>query len=207
MKSKLLFSLLFLFSASVSSAQQSMTDAQAMSFRDNVNTTAKNTRTLATDFTQFKHMDFLSKDIETSGKMHFKSPSMLQWQYVKPYQYSIIFKNNKIYINDAGKKSNIDNNKMFDKLNKLILGSVNGNMFDDKEFTISYLHNNDYNITSLIPKDPTMRKYISKMELYFDKKSHMVSEVRMIENSGDYTKIIFRNKIVNAKINDAIFSH
>lgn len=104
-------------------------------------------------------MDFLSKDIETSGKMNFKTPNMLQWQYVKPYQYSIIFKNNKIFINDAGKKNNIDkgNSKMFDKLNKLIVGSVNGNMFDENEFTISYFKTKDFNITKLLPKDAALK--------------------------------------------------
>ena len=46
----------------------------------------------------------------------------------------------KILIDDEGKKSSHDigNNKTFGKINKLIVGSVSGNMFDDKEFTISF---------------------------------------------------------------------
>lgn len=200
--------MLFL-SFGVFSQEQKMSESEITAFKNSVNATAKNTKTLSTDFTQLKHMDFLSKDIETSGKMNFKSPNMLQWQYVKPYQYSIVFKNNKIFINDAGKKNNIDkgNSKMFDKLNKLIVGSVNGNMFDENEFTISYFKTKDFNITKLLPKDAALKKYVKQMELYFDKTGNTVSQVKMIETSNDYTKIIFKNKIINAKIEDSVFNN
>jgi outer membrane lipoprotein carrier protein len=52
----------------------------------------------------------------------------------------IVFKNGKILIKDEGKKSEIDigNSKIFTKINKLIVGSVSGNLFDDKEFDIAY---------------------------------------------------------------------
>ena len=211
MKNNILFSVLFL-SFSLFSAfgqEQKMSESEIVAFKNSVNTTAKNTKTLSTDFTQLKHMDFLSKDIETSGKMNFKAPNMLQWQYVKPYQYSIVFKNNKIFINDAGKKNNIDkgNSKMFDKLNKLIVGSVNGNMFDENEFTISYFKTKDFNITKLLPKDAALKKYVKQMELYFDKTGNTVSQVKMIEPSNDYTKIIFKNKAINAKIDDSVFNN
>ncbi len=187
-------------------SQQDMSAAESATFRNAVNSAAKNTQTLVSDFTQYKHMDFLSKDIETSGKMYFKSPGLLKWEYVEPYQYSIIFKRDKILINDAGKKSNIDNNRMFDKLSRLIMGSVSGNMFDEKEFSISYLKGKEHNITILVPKDAALRKYIGKMELNFDKKSNAVSEVKMIEPSGDFTRIIFRNRTLNTRIDDSVFS-
>lgn len=200
--------MLFL-SFGIFSQEQKMSESEITAFKNSVNETAKNTKTLSTDFTQLKHMDFLSKDIETSGKMNFKSPNMLQWQYVKPYQYAIIFKNNKIFINDAGKKNNIDkgNSKMFDKLNKLIVGSVNGNMFDENEFAISYFKTKDFNITKLLPKDASLKKYVKQMELYFDKTGNTVSQVKMIEPSNDYTKIIFKNKVINAKIEDSVFNN
>jgi len=211
MKNNVLFSVLFLSLSLFSgfAQEQKMADSEVIAFKNAVNAVAKNTKTLTTDFTQAKHMDFLSKDIETSGKMNFKTPNMLQWQYVKPYQYSIVFKNNKIFINDAGKKNNIDkgNSKMFDKLNKLIVGSVNGNMFDENEFTISYYKTKDFNITKLLPKDATLKKYVKQMELYFDKTGNTVSQVKMIEPSNDYTKIIFKNKVINAKIDDSVFNN
>lgn len=210
MKNSVFYVFFVLITALTATAQeQKMSTAEITSFKNAVNATAKNTKTLTTDFVQYKHMDFLSKDIETSGKMSFKSPGMLLWQYTKPYQYSVVFKNNKIAINDAGKKSAMDmgSSKMFNKLNKLIVGSVNGDMFDENEFTISFFKTSEYNITKLMPKDATLKKYIKQMELYFDKKGNMVSQVKMTEPSNDYTTIVFKNKVTNAQIADSVFNN
>lgn len=209
MKNSIVY-ILFLMAALTGFAQeQKMSAAEVNAFKSAVNATAKSTKTLTTDFVQYKHMDFLSKDIETSGKMSFKTPSMLLWQYTKPYQYSVVFKNNKISINDAGKKSAMDmgSSKMFNKLNKLIVGSVSGDMFDENEFTIAFFKTTEFNITKLVPKDAALKKYIKQMELYFDKKGNMVSQVKMIEPSNDYTTIIFKNKVTNAPVPDSVFTN
>ena len=200
----------FMVSQSTLFAQeQKMSEAEIASFKQSVNAVAKKITTITTDFTQYKHMDFLSKDIETSGKMFFKEPNSLKWQYKKPYNYSIIFKNGKILIDDEGKKSTVDagNNKIFGKINKLIVGSVSGNMFDDKEFTISFHKNKTNNITRLLPKDAALKKYIKQIELTFDKEDHTVIQVKLIESSDDYTRIVLKNKTLNAKIDDSIFTN
>lgn len=203
------FTIIFLFFALMGFAQeQKMTNSEITAFKNEVTKETKNIKSLKTDFVQYKHMDFLSKDIETSGKMAFKAPNLLNWQYTKPYQYSIVFKNNKIYINDQGNKSTVDaKSKMFEKINKLIVGSVSGNMFDDNEFTIVYYKTKDYNIAKLFPKTSTIKKYIKEVNLFFPENESTVSQVKLIEPSGDYTKIVFKNKQVNAKIDDSAFTN
>ena len=202
--------LLFCICSLVSFGQErKMTVSEVSAFKQNVDAVSKKTRTLSTDFVQYKHLDFLAKDIETSGKMNFKAPDALQWQYKKPYNYSIVFKNGKILVNDEGKKSSFDmgNSKIFAKINKLIVGSVSGNLFDDKEFDISYFKGKNQNVTKLIPKDAALRKYIKQIELTFDTDDFMVVEVRLMESSEDFTRIVMKNKVINAKIDDAIFTN
>jgi outer membrane lipoprotein-sorting protein len=188
--------------------EQKMTETEIISFKKTVKEVATKIKTLSTDFVQYKHLDFLSKDIETSGKMAFKEPNMLQWQYKKPYNYSIVFKNGKIFIDDEGKKSAMDvsSSKIFAKINKLIVGSVSGDMFDDKEFVISYFKNKTNNITKFIPKDASLKKYIKQIELTFDKNDATVIQVKLLESSEDYTRIVLKNKILNAKIDNSIFN-
>jgi outer membrane lipoprotein-sorting protein len=207
---KHLILLIFGFTNTIIFAQeQKMTDAEIVAFKQTVNAVAKKIQTLSTDFTQYKHMDFLSKDIETSGKMYFATPNLLKWQYKKPYNYSIIFKNGKILIDDEGKKSAVDigNSKIFGKINKLIVGSVSGNMFDDKEFTINFFKTKSNNITRLIPKDAALKKYIKQIELTFNPDDATVVQIKLIESSDDYTKIVLKNKQLNAKIDDSIFTN
>ncbi len=204
-----LFTVLFLFfmTETFFAQEQKMSSSEIANFKVMIEKESKTIKTIKTDFVQYKHMDFLSKDIETSGKMSFKTPNLLNWQYTKPYTYSIVFKNNKIYINDQGKRNVIDagSSKMFEKINKMIVGSISGTMFDDKEFTISYFKTKDFYITKLIPKTKDIQKYINQIELYFLLNDVTVSQVKLNEPSGDYTKIFFKNKALNAKIDDSVF--
>ncbi len=188
--------------------EQRMSTAEITSFKQSVAAVSKNTKTLSADFIQYKHMEFLSNDIETSGSMIYKAPSMLQWQYTKPYNYTIVFKNGKILINDAGKKSSMDagSSKIFGKLNKLIAGSVSGDMFDDKEFDISYFKVKGQNVARFLPKDAALKKYIRQIELTFDAES-TVGQVKLVESSEDYTAIVLKNKKLNGKIDDSAFSN
>lgn len=189
--------------------EQKMSENESTVFKQSVAVVSKKIKTLSTDFVQYKHLDFLSKDIETSGKMIFKEPNLLLWQYKKPYNYSIVFKNGKILINDEGKKSAVDigNSKLFGKINKLIVGSVSGDLFDDKEFSIFYFKNKDQNITKFIPKDATLKKYIKQIELTFDKEDATVVQVKLLESSSDFTRIVFKNKVINAKVDEASFTN
>ncbi|HEX9980505.1 MAG TPA: outer membrane lipoprotein carrier protein LolA [Flavobacterium sp.] len=209
MKNNLLTFLLLIICTAAFAQEQKMSDAEMKAFRQSVSAISSKTKSLTTDFIQYKHMDFLAKDIESSGKMAFKQPNLLQWQYKKPYNYSIVFKNGKILINDEGKKSAMDagSSKIFGKLNKLIAGSVSGDMFDDKEFTISYFKTKSNNIARLVPKDAALKKYIKQIELTFNKEDAMVEQVRLVESSEDYTRIVFKNRILNAKIDDSAFSN
>lgn len=211
MKIKYFLLLIFLnVSFFKSSAQeQKINENEIAIFKQAVSVVSKKIKTLSTDFVQYKHLDFLSKDIETSGKMVFKEPNSLLWQYKKPYNYSIVFKNGKILINDEGKKSahDIGNSKLFVKINKLIVGSVSGNLFDDKEFTISYFKNKDQNVAKFTPKDATLKKYIKQIELTFDREDATVVQVKLLESSADFTRIVFKNKIINANVDDSSFTN
>ena len=186
--------------------EQKLSDAEIAQFKATVEKENKTIKTIKTDFVQYKHMDFLSKDIESSGKMYFKLPNLLNWQYNKPYQYSIVFKNNKVFINDQGKKSTVDG-KLFEKINKMIIGSVSGNMFDDKEFAISYFKTKEAYVVKLLSKANQVKKYIKQIELTFPKEDPSVSQVKLVEPSGDFTRIFFKNKQVNAKFSDEVFDN
>lgn len=189
--------------------EQKMSDGEVIAFKQSVAVVSKKIKTLSTDFVQYKHLDFLSKDIETSGRMIFKEPYSLLWQYKKPYNYTIVFKNGKILINDEGKKSAVDvgSSKLFGKINKLIVGSVSGDLFDDKEFSISYFKNKEQNIAKFIPKDATLKKYIKQIDLTFDKEDATVIQVKLLESSADYTRIVLKSKVINAKVDEASFSN
>ncbi|MDR6921700.1 MULTISPECIES: outer membrane lipoprotein carrier protein LolA [Chryseobacterium] len=201
------FGAFLLVSALFSAQNTSMSATEAKAFVTKVSSETQEIKTLQSDFTQTKKMDFLDKSIVTYGKMSLKTPNTLSWRYTKPYQYSIVFKDNKIFINDQGKKSSVDaKSKTFEKINKLIVGSSNGKMFNDPEFTVAYFKNGNFNIARFTPKSAQLLKYIKQIELHFPKNQSTVSQVNMTEPSGDTTNIVFKNTKINAAIAASEFS-
>ena len=87
MKTKLLLLTILICSFKIIPQEQKMSAQEIAKFKETVESQAKNIKTIKTDFVQLKHMDFLTKDIESSGKMSFKSPNLLSWQYTKQYYF------------------------------------------------------------------------------------------------------------------------
>lgn len=198
--------MIYLFSASLI-AQTKMTEAEANTLRASVKQQAESTTTITSDFTQYKHLDFLSDDIESNGKLAFKTPDRVKWEYTAPFSYAIIFKNNTLYINDDGNKSNMDvgGNTVFTQLNQLITASIRGDLFDDDQFNISYFKQDGNSLVHFMPKNAQFAEFIKAFHMTFNPSGEVV-EVKMIEPSDDYTQIVFSGRKTNQPLSDAAFA-
>ena len=201
--------LLFILIAAPIFSQQNLSASEQMAFKKKVKETAQSTKTIVSDFIQTQEMEFLSDAATSKGKLVFKAPNLVRWEYVSPYPYIVIFKDGKLLLNDGGKKSDIDlsSNKLFQNLNNLIVGSINGDMFDDKAFDITYFKNSEGFLVKFIPKDNKMKRFIASFELTFNKNLVDVQKLKMIEPSGDFSTIIFINKKTNTQVSDSVFKN
>ena len=95
-------------------------------------------------------------------------------------------------------------NKVFKKINNWIVSSISGDMFNEKEFAMTFAKSGKSTLVKLLPKDKMLLKYVSEIHLYFDVDS-IVERVKLIEPSKDYTEILFSNKKLNTKIDEANF--
>ncbi|PWK20721.1 LolA family protein [Xanthomarina spongicola] len=199
---------LFLFLTVSIQSQTQMSASEAQALKTLVKEQALTTKTISSNFTQYKHLDFLSNDIVTKGKLAFKTPDLVKWEYTEPYKYTVLFKNETLFINDEGKKNEVDmgSNKLFKQLNSLIINSIKGDMFDDEAFDITYFKTDKNSQVHFIPKDKKSSKYIDAFHITFNTKGDVI-EVKMIEPSGDFTKIVFSNKELNKPLPDAIFTN
>lgn len=205
-----IFTFIFFFSVLIGFGQQTkLTVDEAIELRTHIVKKSESTTSIKSEFVQFKHLSFLSNDIESSGMLYYRSPNFIKWEYQNPFIYSAMFRADKLYINDAGKKSNMDlsSSKAFKSLNNLVVKSVRGDLFDDAEFEISYFKDDKIFLVHFIPKDENLKNFISEFVIGFDKHTFEVLSVKMIENSDDYTRLIFKKQQFNQTIPDAIFAH
>jgi len=196
----------FLILSGLSFAQ--MNSAEIKKLKENINSATSNLTSLQSDFTQTKHLDFMENDVKSSGKLYFKSKSKIRWEYTSPFHYYVIFNNEKMFVNDNGKKkeTELSSSKLLKDLSKIMLGTVNGSgVLDETKFKISYSKTgNDY-LAKMVPTDKTYKKYIKQIDLTFDGKSFLLKKIKTTEPSLDYTLIEFTNQKKNSAVDDAKF--
>ena len=200
--------LLLLFSCLLLHSQTKMSLQETVELKKKVKLLSEQTKTISSDFTQYKHLDFLSNEIVTKGNLVFKTPDLVKWEYVEPFKYSVIFKNESLFVDDDGEKSdiNLSSSKLFKQLNHLIINSVKGDMFNDKEFKIDYIKIGVNFDIHFKPLNSKIEKYIKEFVILFSSKGEVL-QIKMIEPTDDFTKIVFKNRVINKPISDAVFNH
>ncbi|MBE8713893.1 LolA family protein [Sphingobacterium hungaricum] len=209
MSFKSILSIFFLLiSVQLFAQDRAMTATEIAPFKKVVSNAVK-VKTLSADFTQYKKLGFVDKEIISSGKIYVVHPEKMSWVYSSPTNYSMIFKNNKIFINDQGKKNTVDvgKNKQFEKISQMIANGIAGELDSSKDYSISYFQNTGFNIVQVTPKAKDAQKYIQQIILSFDKKDNQVAEIKLLEPSKNYTRFVLKNIKTNQTINEQVFAN
>lgn len=158
-------------------------------------------------FLQEKHLNVLEEIITSRGTFYFKKENKVRWNYDTPFNYLIVINGQKMYVNDEGREKQYDlkSSKMFREINKIVLGTVQGNLFTSPDYTSTFFESSDLILIKMIPVDVKMRGFISEIGLYLDKKDFTVAKLRMEESEGDYTLIHFSSKKVNSGVKEDLF--
>lgn len=178
-------------------------------FQQKLHRIAAKTTSLQSDFVQIKHLDVLSEDIESNGKLVYKANNKLRWEYTTPLEYLIILKDGKVSIKDEGKVSSYDlsGNKTFQKINEMMIGSIQGDLLvNEADYTYEFKESSNSYLVVMYPKQKKVQEFMKSINIYFSKKDYSVEQVKMLEQSGDYTLMKFKNKKTNASISDKTFN-
>lgn len=170
-------------------------------FKTKMAETAIKTKTIASEFVQKKHLSFMEEEIVSKG-LFFKKENLVRWEYLTPHPYAIVINNNKIFVIDENGQNKLDarSSKVFKKINDMMMGFTQGDLFDNNDFSINYLENNKRYLLELTPTAERMKKFLKRIDVSFDKTDYSVVKFKMLELSEDYTTIDFFNKRINEDI-------
>jgi outer membrane lipoprotein-sorting protein len=172
-----------------------------------VNLFSQKTTSITADFTQVKEMSFMEEKITSTGKFWFQKENLMRWEYITPFKYAIILNGDRIRIIDEGKTKDFDagSNRMFLEISQVMTGMVNGTLLSSNQFVTTWYEGENYYKAEMIPAGAMMKEYLDKIELKLDKLDFSVDELKMVEKSGDYTQVTFKNKKLNEIIPAEIF--
>lgn len=167
----------------------------------------KQMTSLSASFTQEKSSSMFTEKVIQKGKIFYKSPRQLRWEYTTPKSMAIIFNNGKVLLkNEKGTTNNP--NKMLSEMGNMIMNTINGNLLQDNtNFQTKYYKNSktgDY-VVVLTPLNKRIKAYYKDITITLNAKTYLADKVVMNEVNGDSTAILFADKKTNGTLSDSLF--
>lgn len=190
-------------------SMSAMTEQQKQDVITKLNQTSASIQTMSANFSQTKYLSMLSDKMVSDGKIYYSKSDKLRWEYTSPYQYLFIFNGTKVYVGNNSKQNIIDTNtnKVFKEIARIMMNTVTGTALSNNgDFETALSEDNNQWIVTLTPKKKELKSMFTKVVLYFNKKSNIVSEINIFEKNGDRTNIKFSGIQTNKSIDATLFN-
>ncbi|MDR2232735.1 MAG: outer membrane lipoprotein carrier protein LolA [Tannerella sp.] len=191
------------------SSYQTATEAQQKEIIDKITAASQAMKTMNCDFTQVKELSFMDDKVVSEGKMFYKQPNKIRWEYTKPKAYVFAMDGKNVFMDAGNSQTTVPakSSKMFSSISDIIIGGVSGSgLINSPDFTAQFgVGANDYRVT-LVPVKKEVKDLFDKIQIFVNKTDSRIQKVELIEKGGDKTEIQLKNLQTNAAINDEIFS-
>ena len=166
----------------------------------------KQLASLSANFTQEKTSALLTDKVVQKGKLSYKSPKQLRWEYTSPKATTVIFTNGKVLLKtEKGTTSNP--NKMLGEMGDMIINTINGSFLSENpNFTTRYYQSkNGQYVVVLKPVNKKLKTYYKSISITLSGSTYLADKVVLTEVNGDATTITFTDKKANASLPDSLF--
>ena len=167
----------------------------------------KQLKTLKADFEEISNNSMLNETQKSTGVFYFQKDDKIRWENKSPKQRAILIsgKNVKLY-EDSKEVKNATTKMVVKRVQDLMLNMLGGDFLNETEFSITYYENSSSYKLVLVPKTAKLKKYVSKMELIFNKTSLLLQELKMISIDDDKVTYKFTNVKPNITIAETVFT-
>jgi outer membrane lipoprotein-sorting protein len=158
------------------------------------------------DFVQEKHLPILAKPLVSTGRLYYRRPDALRWEYTAPVKSVLLMQGGEArrfvqsdqgLVEDAGVRMQAMQFVMPE-----ISGWLSGRFQDNPLFEASL---SGTNRILLVPKDEGMARFIQRIELVMAKTPGVIEEVLIYESADSFTRMVFSNTQVNPNLDDRLF--
>ena len=207
---KILLSLIVLFLSAPLFAQEAgsteVTGDKKTALVNSIEKAHKQLTTLSANFTQEKTSTLFTEKVVQKGKLSYKAPKQLRWEYTSPKAMTVIFSNGKVLLKtEKGTTSNP--NKMLGEMGNMIINTINGSFLkENSDFNTRYYKNKSGQyVVVLIPVNKRIKTYYKSISITLSNSTFLADKVVLTETNGDATTITFADKKTNATLSDSLF--
>jgi outer membrane lipoprotein-sorting protein len=167
---------------------------------------AKDIRSIQADFVQEKHMKILTKPLMSEGKLYFKYPQSLRWEYTRPIKSLLVMHNEDIKRYVMSSEGMIEDGsaalQSMQVFLQEIISWIQGDFKKNPDFTAELQPGG---IIFLMPKNPEMKHFIDKIALKLTDRPGVIESATIYETPTTFTLIRFKNTKINEAIDDSVF--
>lgn len=166
-------------------------------------------RSMQCSFRQVKTLNMLNEELISTGVMFYHQPALLRWQYLKPYEYTFVISDSQVMIKNTDRLDVIDINqsKIFKEITQIRVNSVTGRcLTEKKDFDVTMYNDKDEWIADLRPLKKELKSLFKTIKLHINPQKCMISQVELIEQTGDMTHIYLYDYKINVDIDEKMFT-
>lgn len=156
----------------------------------------RDTRSIECDFIQTRQSSLLGSAAVSRGRMSFRSPDVLRWEYTEPLALSLSMEGGKVTVIRDGvtQKQGDGAGRMFGQIARMVTGGITGRtLTDSRSFETSVREENGEYVAVLNPVGSAAARMLSSLVIHFDRKSLCAVRMEIYEKNGDSTVIEFVN--------------
>lgn len=159
-------------------------------------------KTMTADFVETKHLQMLEEDAVQSGRLWYKAPSSMRWEYGKDF-FGVLSQRG-AYMVRGGKRDGALT-RGFSQTGKMVTGLISNLSDNLKEYKVTYVkEGKDLKVTA-VPTSPRMKGMVDSVVMKFDTATCLIKSFE-IRNSAGYTLITFSNVKKDVEIDSQLFN-
>lgn len=161
---------------------------------------------VSAEFVQEKHMKILSRPIVSEGVFLFRAPDSLRWEYRSPVESVLLSHDGKTrrFVRREGVVTEDASAGL--RSMQVVLQDITrwleGRFDENPAFSVS---RGPGRKIVMSPRDKALAVIIQRIELILSDRPGIMESVMIYEGEDSYTRLVFRNVIINRPLEDSLF--
>jgi len=173
---------------------------------EGIRAAAKGVESISADFVQEKHLPILAAPLVSKGRLFYRRPDSLRWEYVSPMKNILLIHDGTVRRFIQSDQGLVEDASVRMQAMQFVMPEISGwlgGRFQDNPLFDASLEG--ANKILLVPKDAGMARFIQRIELLMSDRPGVIEEVLIFESDEAFTRMVFINTQVNPAIDDRIF--